>query len=120
MDKSASRNVLTAQQVLEGLTRLATFDLSGLYDTQGNLKPINEWPEGYSKLVGGIETKVEFDAEQAQIARVTRLKTTPREKAFELLARHHKLLTDRIEITDTTGFSERLRKARERRLKDSK
>lgn len=45
------------------------------------------------------------------------IKMHPKDKALEMLGRHLKLFTDKVEVHDTFDLARRLREARERRLK---
>ncbi|MBK7892897.1 MAG: terminase small subunit [Bdellovibrionales bacterium] len=117
MDKRSKRTNITADNVLKELMRIATADLSGAYDEQGRLKPIHEIPEDTRRAMSGIKVFEEFDGfgqDRVKIGEVREVKFWDKPKSLEILARHLKLLTDKVEVSGSVTISDRLAKARKR------
>lgn len=117
MQARSKRTNITADNVLSELMRIATADLSGAYDESGNLKPIHEIPEDTRRAMSGIKVFEEFDGfgqDRVKIGEVREVKFWDKPKALEILARHLKLLTDKVEVSGSVTISDRLAKARKR------
>ena len=117
MDKRSKRTNITADNVLKELMRIATADLSGAYDEQGRLKPIHEIPEDTRRAMSGVKVFEEFEgfgADRVKIGEVREVKFWDKPKSLEILARHLKLLTDKVEVSGSVTISDRLAKARKR------
>lgn len=88
-----NRARMTADRLLEMLQEEAEADQAELYDADGNLKPIHDWPMVFRRgLVTGIEleTKYERDGDGGvrDLGRVAKIKLESRSKVKELLGRH--------------------------------
>lgn len=125
MDARASKVGVTSELVLGELLKIATFDIRKAFDEGGNLLPINELPEEIAKSISGIETYVEnvigpednddSDEDQPKVIGTTKkIKFWDKTKSLELLGRHLKLYTDKIEVKADLSLAETMRKARER------
>lgn len=117
IDARSKRTNITADNVLSELMRIATADLSGAYDEQGRLKPIHEIPEDTRRAMSGIKVFEEFEGsgqDRVKIGEVREVKFWDKPKALEILARHLKLLTDKVEVSGSVTISDRLAKARKR------
>lgn len=89
----AERTEIDADWVLKRLARDATADLADLYDDQGSLKPVKDWPMVWrTGLVAGVETVQEragvgADGEPAFVT-VRKVKLLDRTKLVELIGKH--------------------------------
>lgn len=92
MDKRQSRTEVTADMILKELLLIAKTDLIHAFDERGNLKNIKDIPEETRRAISGIETVVDRDGEVTK-----KLKLWDKPKTLELLGRHLKLFTDKIE-----------------------
>lgn len=93
MKARSDRTEIDADWVLKRLARDATADLADLYDENGTLKPVHEWPIAWrTGLVAGIETVQERDGEDAEgkpvYATVRKVKLLDRTKLVELIGKH--------------------------------
>lgn len=89
----SERTEIDADWVLKRLARDATADLAELYEANGTLKPVHEWPIAWrTGLVAGIETVQERDGEDAEgkpvYATVRKVKLLDRTKLVELIGKH--------------------------------
>lgn len=94
---------VNAEWVLTRLTEEAVADVSDIYEENGNLKSVHDWPLIWRQgLAGSIETKEEFetvDGEKKSIGYVTKIKTPDRIKRLELIGKH----------VDVQAFLERMK-----------
>lgn len=90
--KRALRTEITADWVLKTLAEEKKADLADLFDHDGSLKPVKDWPMVWRQgLVVGVESVEEFagaGAEREQIGWVKKLKLSDRIKHLELIGRH--------------------------------
>lgn len=100
MDARSKRTAITADIVLQELLKIARCDLSEAYDAKGNLLPIKDMPEDCRRAIAGIKVFEEFEGfgkERFKIGEVREVKFWDKPKALELLGKHLKLFTDKIE-----------------------
>lgn len=100
MDKRSERTEITADVVLKELLLIARADLSQAYADNGKLLPIKQIPEDVRRAIAGIKVFEEFEGmgkDRIQIGEVREVKFWDKPKALELLGRHLKLFTDKIE-----------------------
>jgi phage terminase small subunit len=93
MEDRSKRTQIDSDWALQRLARDVTADLADLYDDQGGLKPIKEWPMVWrTGLVAGIETVQERDGiddnDKPVFVTVRKVKLADRTKLLELLGRH--------------------------------
>ncbi|WP_182342606.1 terminase small subunit [Comamonas koreensis] len=89
----SERTKIDADWVLQRLARDATADLADLYDENGCLKSVHDWPIAWrTGLVAGIDTVQERDGEDAEgnpvYATVRKVKLLDRTKLVELIGKH--------------------------------
>lgn len=88
----SERTKIDADWVLTRLAEEADADLADLYDDDGNLKPMKDWPKIWRKgLVAGIETLTEFetvDGKKEPVGVVRKIKLSDRIKRVELIGKH--------------------------------
>jgi len=92
---------ITGTRILKELYTLATANIRDAFDAGGNLLPIHKMPEGLQKSISSVE--VEEPLFKVGKGQVTKIKFWSKNHACELLAKHLKLLVDRLEI-DAKGF----------------
>lgn len=89
----SERTRIDADWLLTRLAAEAEADVADLYDENGNLKDVHEWPEIWRKgLVAGVESVREKIGEDEdgnpEYSRVTKVKLSDRVKRLELIGRH--------------------------------
>lgn len=101
LEERADRVNVKADDVLRELLRIATTDLSGAYDEHGRLLPLKDIPRDLRRAIAGVETEELWgapeDGERSQIGTTRKLKLWDKTKALELLGKHLKLFTDKVE-----------------------
>lgn len=107
MDARAARIEVKADDVLRELLLIARSDIGQAFDTSGKLKALHEIPEDTRRAISGIETDELFehtgDGERAQTGWVRKVKFWDKVKGLELLGKHLKLWTDKVEATGPEG-----------------
>jgi phage terminase small subunit len=95
---------ISAERILAELARIAFGDVRALYDEDGTLKPVHEWPDEVAAAVSGLEVEDPV-VRQGQVVRggVRKVKRWDKTRALEMLAKHRGLLKDRLEHTGPDG-----------------
>lgn len=114
MDARVKRVEVKADEVLHELTRLGYADFRSLYDESGCIKPVQEWGEDIARAVSSIEVHEVFDETGELTGYTKKIKFWDKPKALELMGKHKKLFTDRIEHSGEIEISSKLAKARKR------
>lgn len=107
----SERTEVTADLILRELLKLATVDLGKAFDASGTILPLNEMPEEVRKSIAGIEVNEIFDGagEQRSVIGFTKkIKFWDKPKCLELLGKHMKLFTDKIEASGKDGEAIRI------------
>ena len=105
----SERTKIDADWLLQRLAAEATADLADLYNADGSLKPVHEWPDIWrTGLVSGVEIEDLFDGhgeDRTHIGYIKKVKLCPRIKRLELIGRHVKVdaFRDRMEHTGKNG-----------------
>ena len=102
IEQKLQKYEVTAERVIAELGRLAFSDLRQLYAPDGQLKPQAEWPEDIARAVAGVEQEEIFEwdneaKERKNIGDLRKVKLWSKNHALETLAKHFKLLTDKVE-----------------------
>jgi phage terminase small subunit len=113
MDARAKRNDITSDRVLKEIARLAFFDPRKLLNADGTPKSIHELDDDTAAAVAGIDI-VTRGNEDLGYADIMKVKLADKSKNLELLGRHLKLFTDKIEVDVSDSLADRIKEARER------
>ncbi len=106
---------LTAQATLEAIRRGSQFDIRRLFDARGNYKPIHTLTAEEAFCIAGVKlVKRNLTAGDGQVDTVLELKIIDRSRYVEMAAKHHGLLTEKIEITGEVTLGEKIARARAR------
>lgn len=99
-ERSAQTGI-DARWVLERLGLEVEADMADLYDENGNLRPVKDWPLIWrTGLVAGVET-VREGGDEGSVSFVDKIKISDRIKRIELIGKHVDVqaFKDRIERT---------------------
>jgi phage terminase small subunit len=106
---------VTAEDVIDELAKLAMADPRALFDADGNVKPLTEWTQADAACVASVDVvKRNVTAGDGKMDMVYRIRMWDKPKALELLAKHFKLLTEKIEVSGDIDLVARLQAARSR------
>ncbi|RUM19321.1 terminase small subunit [Rhizobium vallis] len=108
---------ITAERVLSAIAEIAFGDVRDVFDEEGALKAPSEWDDRTAASVAGLEINTSAKA-KGEVVHVAKIKRADRLRALDMLARHHSLYNDRLEIKGLEALSERLARAKARRAGD--
>ncbi|WP_088685208.1 terminase small subunit [Rhizobium sp. R635] len=111
------RMEITAERVLSAIAQIAFGDVRDVFDEEGALKAPSEWDERTAAGVAGLEINTSAKA-KGEVVHVAKIKRADRLRALDMLARHHSLYNDRLEIKGLEALSERLARAKARKAGD--
>lgn len=122
-EKRAKKLDISADWVLGELRKLAGYDASSIFDDDGNLKAISEWDAAAKAALVGLDHEKLFEhfgrGQSKHVGTTRKIKLADKLRALELLGRHLKLFTDRVEIPGLDGLAEKLNRIRKQKHGDS-
>jgi phage terminase small subunit len=106
MDDKISRAKATADTVLANIYKISEVDVGDAFDENGALLAIRQIPKDLRKIISSIETFEEFaevGGKKVLVGYTRKVKLWSKDKALELLAKHHKLITEKHEVAGADG-----------------
>lgn len=97
-----ARVQVESDTVLRELLRIATSDIGEAFDDSGRLKPLKEIPTDVRRAIQSIEVDELFDGfgqERTHVGYTKKLKFWDKNKALEMLGKHLKLFTEKLEVS---------------------
>lgn len=100
-DTRAERVELNAEYVIKRLNNIDQMDIIDIMDDDMNIKPLSQWPKTWRISISGIDvTEIEGNnAKEKTLSLLKKIKWPDKVKNLELLGRHFKLFTDKIDLT---------------------
>lgn len=89
------------ESCLRQYNALSTLDIRELYNADGGLRPMAEWPESAALAVAGVESMEVFetvDGERVPVGELKKVKTYDKNKSLEALGKHIRMFADVLEI----------------------
>lgn len=99
-EKRADKAGIKAETVIAELVRFALLDIGKAFRPDGTLLPLHEMPEDVRRAISGFETEELYegaDGEKFSLGKVRKVKFWDKTKGLELLGRHLKMWTDKVE-----------------------
>lgn len=90
---------VTKDRILEELARLAFFDIRKCFNADGTLKEITELDDDTAAALAGMDV-IEFGDAGDKEAMLKKFKVSDKKGALELLGKHLKMWTDKVEVSD--------------------
>jgi len=91
-------DAIDPDRALREAARLAYSDIRQIFDEQGNIRPVSEWPDDLAAAIGGIEVvKRNVYSGDDKIDDVIKVKVWDKPKALEMLFKHLGLLKETLE-----------------------
>lgn len=109
MEERKERVLVDSDDVLRELKRMGYSDLRGLFKEDGTIIPVHEWPEDLARAVSSIEVEEIFewiDKEKVWTGYTKKIKFWPKDKALELMGKHKKLFTEKVEHSGSVSIEE--------------
>lgn len=94
--RRAERVEVKTDDVLRELLRLARSDVGQAFAATGDLLPVHEMPEDTRRAIAAVEIEQRFTSE-GEAYLVKKVKFWDKTKGLELLGKHLKLFTDKVE-----------------------
>lgn len=85
-----ARKIMSADEVLQGLTRIADADIADVFEADGSFDLVGAKARGTSKLIKSLK----FDKDTGQVVTV---ELHNAHGGFQDMGKHHKLFTDKVE-----------------------
>jgi phage terminase small subunit len=100
-DTRAEKVELNSEYVVKRLQSIDEMDVIEILDDEMNIKPISEWPKTWRTSISGIDlTEISGNnKEEKTISLLKKIKWPDKVKNLELLGRHFKLFTDKVDLT---------------------
>mgnify|MGYP002712675463 CR=1 FL=1 len=111
--KRSERTQIDAAWMLKRLAEEAEADVADLYDEDGKLKPVKDWPKIWRQgLVAGLKTQVSEDG-----VAIIDVKLSDRIRRLELIGKHVAVnaFQDVVQHKGLEGLAARLDRAKKRR-----
>lgn len=112
----SERTRITQDRVLYGIADLAFYDIADLFADDGSLKAVHDIPVAMRNAIAGIEVEELWEGRgeaRERIGNLHKVKLADRKGSLELLGRHLKLFTDKVEHSGTVTLEEILTASRE-------
>lgn len=93
---------VTIADTLRKISRLADSDIRELFNDDGSLKNVKDWPDEIALSVSSVEVDELFEGtgrDREQVGETKKVKLWDKVKALEMLGRHLKMFTDKTEIS---------------------
>lgn len=108
IDDRAKRTEITADRVLVELSRLAFADIRDIFTDDGGLLKPSDMGDDIASSVQSVEVVTRLDGEKDSDGNqvpeyVHRIKLSDKKASLELLGKHLKLFTDKVEHTGQNG-----------------
>jgi phage terminase small subunit len=99
MGKAMAKLEITVDRVLNEIARLAFADIRNCFNADGTLKPLHELDDNTAAALVGMDViEIENDGETRVVAK--KFKFADKKGSLELLGKHLKLFTEKLEITE--------------------
>lgn len=101
INQNLKRIHVSKDRVLTEMAYIAFFDPRDIFDDNGNLKKISDWPEEAARALGTINNKELFEGtgeDRVQIGELKTVRPWDKLKALEMLAKHLNLFQTNVNI----------------------
>lgn len=115
--KAAERlaDLIDPDRALREAARLAYSDIGELFDNDGKLLPLKQWPDHIRTAVASVKyRKYNAEAGDGKQEDIVELKLWDKSKNLEMLFKHMGLMVERMDVTVHDAVLDRLRAGRER------
>jgi len=107
---------VTVADVISELRKIGFVDIRNAYGELGGMLPINKMPEDVAHAIAGVDTEELFQGagqDRERIGDTVKLRLHSKVAALELIGRHLKMFTDKVQVDFADGVFDRLERARE-------
>ena len=98
-------DLIDPDRALREAARLAYSDVRQLFDENGKMLPIKQWPDGLAAAIGGVEVvRRNVDSNDDHTDDVIKIKVWDKPKNLELLFKHMGLLIERVNVNAAVTY----------------
>jgi phage terminase small subunit len=116
--KDMLTEALDPDRSLREMARIAFSDIRELFNAEGKLLPIKDWPEDIARAVAGVEVvRGNVDKGDGQFDEVLKVKLWDKGRPLENALKKHGHLTDKLEVKGDSEMLALLLEGRERAAK---
>lgn len=96
-----------ADYILSALKELNEGDISEIYNDDGSLKPLSQWPAVFRKGVRSLDVNERVDESGKLVGRVVKVKLPDKLKTLELMGKHVavKAFSEQVDVVDTSTIA---------------
>ena len=101
LKKQEDRLRITSDEVMKELANIARFDIADIYDENGSLKNIHDIPKEARMAISAVQADELFEGfgkDRERIGETKRVRLWDKLKALELIGKHFKMFTDKIDL----------------------
>jgi phage terminase small subunit len=98
-----------SDEILRELMRLGYSDIRALYNENGTIKHPTEWPDDVARAVASVEVEELFEGSgenREWIGYTKKVKFWPKDRGLDLLGKHKKLFTEKVEHSGKVTLEE--------------
>lgn len=109
IEQATKKAGVTPEVVLAELLRIATVDIGEAFNEDGSLKPLREMSADVRRAISSIEVETfDGDADDGPFTKgaVSKVKFWDKTRGLEMLGRHLKMFTDKIEHSGSVTLAE--------------
>jgi phage terminase small subunit len=93
-------DLIDPDRALREAARLAYSDVRELFDAEGRMKPIHQWPDDLAAAIGGVEVvRRNVDSADGKTDDVIKVKVWDKSKNLELLFKHMGMLKETVDLS---------------------
>jgi len=111
-----ARNEWAKEAVLLEFRRIGLADIRKLYDEEGELLPVKEWPDEVASFVANIEVNELFEGsgkDREHVGYVKKVKLWNKEKSLELLGKNMSMFFENHKLSGNLTLEDIINKSRE-------
>lgn len=100
LEKREQKLELKAERLLQELLRIGLVDIGQAFNDEGGLRKLKDMPEDVRRAISGIEVEELFEGrgeDREHVGQLRKVKFWDKTRGLELLGKHLKLFTDRVE-----------------------
>lgn len=103
MEATFEKLELNRENIIQELLTLAMSDIGEMFNQDGSLRALHEIPASTRRAISAIDVEELFEGrgdEREQIGYTKKLRLWDKPKSLELLGKHLKMWTDKVELND--------------------
>ena len=114
VEKRKERTDITSDRVLTELAKIAFLDIRAFYNDKGNLVPVHELPPDVAATITDLKVSEYIDGITGQITTESKIKILDKLKSLELIGRHLRMFTDKIELDGSLTLGQIVKEIQDR------